>query len=166
MGMKKCKNCGKSISSNASRCPGCAKPTSNLAFGKCRACGQVLEHSRHRYRAYAGVVVVNGNSTSGSALIHVPCPNCGEPQPLRNFIFDTCLGKLFGIFVFIPGLLLLVLKLPDYLDKHHYLDHLRVVARKHPETFKMEFIAVSALIMVPLIILFFRARAMDKARRR
>jgi len=165
MGMKKCKNCGKSISSNASRCPGCAKPTSNLAFGKCRACGQVLEHSRHRFYASGGVVVVNGNSASSRTLIHVPCPNCGEPKPLRYFITDTCLGKLLGVFVFVPGLLLLVVKLPDYLDKHHYFDHLRVLARRHPETFKMEFIAVSALFMLPFIILFFRARAIEKARR-
>jgi hypothetical protein len=167
MGMTTCKNCGKGVSKNASVCPACSTPTgpSNLRMGKCRTCGHPLEHSGHRYYRYATGIVVNGNTTGRRVLVHVPCPNCGEPKPLRYFFTDTAIGKVGGlimILVFVP----LLMSLPDYLDKHGYLNYGKDQFRKDPHTFYIEATVVSLLVLLPFVILFFRARARDLARRR
>ena len=91
--MTECVKCNASMAKSADGCPKCGFPAPrNLAY--CRTCNQVLARTRYRYRAYsASTVIINGNSVGGSSsIVHVPCPNCGEKKPLRQFT-DTALGN-------------------------------------------------------------------------
>jgi hypothetical protein len=107
----KCTKCAATMAKDASGCPSCGAPAPwNL--GSCRTCNAPLARSQHRYKShYTYVSVSNGNggTRGGSFWQHTPCPKCGDPRPLREFI-DTPLGKLFsygGIFAGFIGMLVL-----------------------------------------------------------
>lgn len=76
-----CESCGAILSNEAKRCPKCRYPTPKNQ-GRCRVCNTILAQSEHRYTAYSNRVY-NGSSSSSSYIQHVPCTNCGEPEPLR-----------------------------------------------------------------------------------
>jgi hypothetical protein len=109
--MVKCVKCAAMMAKGASNCPSCASPAPwNLAF--CRVCRTPLARSAFRYKShysYVSVVDGTGGTRGGSVWIHVLCPKCGEPKPLREFI-DTPHGKLLsyaGIFAGFIGMLVL-----------------------------------------------------------
>jgi hypothetical protein len=67
-----------------------------------------LARTHHRYAPYApSTVVRDGNSVGGTYYTQrIPCPNCGEKQPLRQFT-DTFIGTLgFVAAIAIPAVIL------------------------------------------------------------
>lgn len=77
-----CENCSAVLSDAAEKCPKCRYPTPRNQ-GRCRKCYTILAKSEHRYKAYSNHVI-NGNTSSSSYIRHVPCTNCGEPEPLHQ----------------------------------------------------------------------------------
>ncbi len=108
--MMNCAKCNGLMSRNAKTCPQCQHPHP-LNLGHCRVCGTVLAHTAHRYRMHYSSpgTVVNGNTVGGgggSFIFHAPCPQCGEPKPLRQFT-DTGIGKLLYLLATIAAVWLL-----------------------------------------------------------
>ena len=126
MSLVKCPHCTKPISSGALSCPHCGvDPKAPLVEERlpCRVCGATLTVGAHRVVGSYGatstlpttVTVVGSTATvQGGATIHerivtvyhYPCPQCGEPKPLRRVIdigivdvlWKLCLGSAFALF--------------------------------------------------------------------
>jgi len=101
-----CPHCRKPISAGALSCPHCgADPKAPLEEVRlpCRVCGALLRPSVHRVPGTYGVTgtrpttvtvvggtaTVSGGGTYYERVVHVwhaPCPQCGEPKPLRRLI--------------------------------------------------------------------------------
>lgn len=97
-----CGRCDSVLSSNALNCPKCNYPTpKNQA--ECNECNAVLDRARHKYKT-ASNYVYNGNTSSSSCTVHVPCTNCGEPQPLAMTIQEF----IKTVFNFVLAFLILV----------------------------------------------------------
>lgn len=77
----KCERCGAMLSNAADKCPHCLYPTPQNQ-GRCRVCNTVLSVSEHRYEANSNYII-HGTTSSYTYTRHVPCTNCGEPEPLR-----------------------------------------------------------------------------------
>lgn len=80
MSTVKCLNCPEQISSKAEACPHCQFPA-GWNLGNCRACAAPLARAKHRFKSHYTYVVA-GTTRGGDRIQHVPCPKCGEPQPL------------------------------------------------------------------------------------
>lgn len=116
----KCDRCKALISKSASICPQCNVPVPNNR-GACRACGEALAISKHRYTNYAQSVVVidgSGGTRTSRFIQHIACPKCAEPRPLEQLV-DKPAAKavgFLGIIIGLVGLVSLPLTLP-MLDK-------------------------------------------------
>lgn len=107
--MIKCRKCDAPMARSVLQCPKCNYPVPKN-IGHCRVCNQELAVSRHRYIDYASYVSVvdgMGGSRSKAFIQHMPCPECGETQPLRKFV-DTPLGHILGVLSYIGSILLLL----------------------------------------------------------
>lgn len=113
MTMIPCPKCGAALSPSAEKCPHCGealgKPQ-NTDRQPCRVCGTLLDVSKHRYRIYwtsgytaseniSGDIDIRKNTSS--SIHHVPCPHCGEPEPLRNYWTETFPGACFALLAFL-----------------------------------------------------------------
>jgi hypothetical protein len=111
--LKTCESCGHKVSSNATICPKCGRPpktvSTKAATGgifACRKCGAGLALYQHRGSQLndGGVYAhVDGNRiTIGRDMyrtyVHRPCPECGEPKPLKAYS-ETFLGRIHAGFL-------------------------------------------------------------------
>jgi DNA-directed RNA polymerase subunit M/transcription elongation factor TFIIS len=102
-----CDNCKSSLSFNALSCPKCNYPTPKNQR-KCNSCNTVLNHAQHKYKAYSNSVY-NGNTSSSSYTVHIPCTNCGDPEPLSMTIqefFKKVLSFVLSTIVLIIAVIL------------------------------------------------------------
>lgn len=107
--MIKCRKCDAPMARSVLECPKCNYPVPKN-IGHCRVCNKELAVSRHRYIdhvSYISVVDGMGGSRSKAFIQHMPCPECGEPQPLRKFV-DTPLGHILGVLSYIGSILLML----------------------------------------------------------
>lgn len=102
-----CANCGNQLSARAKECPKCHYPTpQNTEY--CRVCGAALPRNRHRHvNSYTYTYLRDGTTQYGQAInvAHSPCPNCGEPQPLKRVTdpFLPVLPALIAIALLLAG---------------------------------------------------------------
>lgn len=99
-----CENCGAVLSDSAEKCPKCRYPTPKNQ-GRCRKCYTILAYSDHRYTRYSGNVV-NGTTSGSSYIQHVPCTNCGEPEPLGRIAKEHPAARRFLLCLLFPPLFL------------------------------------------------------------
>lgn len=103
MAFVSCADCGGRISAHAEVCSWCKEPTKlakaradkavdGIRWQACRSCGVKLDRRRHRQvdsydsGSYSGTVLSGYVSLSPHTrweVIHHPCPNCGEPRPMK-----------------------------------------------------------------------------------
>ena len=103
-----CPNCNKPMSKNARQCPHCftlnkvSKNIHKTDLVPCRICGTPLVRSEHRYADHYTDDIIRGGSTHRrkiGRMRHEPCPNCGEPQPLKRF--SDAHGTVFEVAVIV-----------------------------------------------------------------
>jgi predicted RNA-binding Zn-ribbon protein involved in translation (DUF1610 family) len=98
--LRSCDHCGHKVSSNAGVCPKCGRPpkrvsedAANGGTFACRKCGTELPLYQYRgseARQGGAYANVDGNRiTFGREVyrtyVHRPCPECGEPRPLKAY---------------------------------------------------------------------------------
>lgn len=99
-----CEECGATLSNAATECPHCEYPTPKNQ-GHCRSCNATLAISEHRYKVYSDRVV-DGTTSSRGSIVHIPCPNCGEPKPLRQSATQFLSANWLAIICLFPWSLL------------------------------------------------------------
>jgi len=161
-----CRNCKAMMSRLARFCPACGSPHP-LNIGHCRICKTMLPYSEYRRpppQSSQVVVVVSGSgSTSfgssggGFRVTHIPCPKCGEPEPLRakrEFFLWRLLFVLPWIVAFLGVVLLTTTEnmnrfMPQLLNSVHITA--RDVASR-PYLFIAATAVITILVSAPLIL--------------
>ena len=73
-------------------------------FANCRLCGVLLVRENHikygKTREYGEVGQFFANTTAEYGWLHAPCPNCGEPEPIRPRLVDRLMGLLYMLLGF------------------------------------------------------------------
>lgn len=101
----KCEKCSSNLSFNALNCPRCSYPT-HKNQKKCNHCSTILDRARHKYKTYSNYVS-NGHTSSSSRTVHIPCTNCGEPEPLSMTVqefFKSVLNFIVAVVILIVAL--------------------------------------------------------------
>jgi predicted RNA-binding Zn-ribbon protein involved in translation (DUF1610 family) len=121
--LRTCESCGHKVSSNAKVCPKCGRAPKRVSERQatggtfaCRKCGTELPLYQHRgseVRQGGAYAHVSGNTVSFGreiyrVYVHRPCPECGEPKPLKAYS-ETLPGKfhagLLQLIVFVTVLI-------------------------------------------------------------
>lgn len=83
-----CASCGAAVSVHAERCPACKGPATAAQraseYGPCRSCGTELHKPSHVYSTTSSSIV-DGNTSTSTHWRSLPCPKCGDKEPISIF---------------------------------------------------------------------------------
>ena len=98
----KCKNCGTKISNEAEKCPHCGAGTVRVKVKvlPCRSCGKFLPKDEH-LKLRSTSIIVDGNSNFATYYIHIPCPFCGDKEPLSERFAKRLRNIFFSILIIV-----------------------------------------------------------------